>query len=53
MTATRGENITTIDRAHLAQQLQVEQPRFVETHPCSQALFERAQKSLLAGVPMS
>jgi len=45
--------MTTIDRGHLAEQLEVEQQRFIETHPRSQALFERAQKSLLAGVPMS
>jgi glutamate-1-semialdehyde 2,1-aminomutase len=45
--------MTTIDRRHLAQQLEIEQQRFVEAHPRSRELFERAQKSLLAGVPMS
>ncbi len=45
--------MTTIDRARLAQQLELEQQRFVDTHPRSHELFERAQKSLLAGVPMS
>jgi glutamate-1-semialdehyde 2,1-aminomutase len=45
--------VSAIDRGRLAQQLELEQERFVETHPKSQALFERAQKSLLAGVPMS
>jgi glutamate-1-semialdehyde 2,1-aminomutase len=43
----------TVDRGHLAEQLEVEQRRFIDTHPRSQELFERAKKSLLAGVPMS
>jgi glutamate-1-semialdehyde 2,1-aminomutase len=45
--------MATIDRMQLVRQLEVEQRRFTDTHPQSQALFERAQKSLLAGVPMS
>jgi glutamate-1-semialdehyde 2,1-aminomutase len=45
--------MTTIDRARLARQLELEQQRFVDTHPKSHGLFRRAQKSLLAGVPMS
>ncbi len=45
--------MTNIDRAHLARQLAVEQQRFIATHPQSHELFRRAQKSLLAGVPMS
>jgi glutamate-1-semialdehyde 2,1-aminomutase len=45
--------MATIDRAKLARQLEAEQRRFVEAHPRSRELFERAQKSLLAGVPMS
>ncbi|MFN8595380.1 MAG: aspartate aminotransferase family protein [Anaerolineae bacterium] len=45
--------MATIDRGRLKQQLAVEDQRFVATHPQSQALFERAKKSLLAGVPMS
>jgi glutamate-1-semialdehyde 2,1-aminomutase len=45
--------MTTIDRNRLQQQLELEQKRFVDTHPHSRELFERAQKSLLAGVPMS
>jgi len=45
--------MTTIDRGQLAHQLEVEQRQFIETHPRSKELFERAQKSLLAGVPMS
>ena len=30
-----------------------EQKKFIAEHPKSKALFERAQKSLLAGVPMN
>jgi glutamate-1-semialdehyde 2,1-aminomutase len=43
----------TIDRSRLAEQLELEQQRFIDTHPLSHRLFRRAQKSLLAGVPMS
>jgi glutamate-1-semialdehyde 2,1-aminomutase len=42
-----------IDRGRLAALLEAEESRFVETHPRSRALFERAQKSLLGGVPMN
>lgn len=45
--------MTSIDRNHLYQQLAAEEQRFVETHPRSRELFERAKRSLLAGVPMS
>jgi glutamate-1-semialdehyde 2,1-aminomutase len=45
--------MTAIDRARLKRLLADEEQRFVETHPRSKELFERAQKSLLAGVPMS
>ncbi len=45
--------MTIIDRSHLRRQLDHEHRRFVDTHPRSKELFERAQKSLLAGVPMS
>jgi glutamate-1-semialdehyde 2,1-aminomutase len=43
----------TIDRARLQSLMQREQKRFVDERPKSQALFERARKSLLAGVPMN
>jgi glutamate-1-semialdehyde 2,1-aminomutase len=43
----------TIDRSRLRQQLAVEEQFFVDQHPQSRQLFERAKKSLLAGVPMS
>jgi glutamate-1-semialdehyde 2,1-aminomutase len=42
-----------IDRARLASLMQREQKKFVEERPKSKALFERARKSLLAGVPMN
>ena len=45
--------MATIDRTRLQQQLAVEGQRFIDTHPRSQELFERAKKSLMAGVPMS
>ncbi len=42
-----------IDRAHLQSLMQREQKKFVDERPKSKALFERARKSLLAGVPMN
>jgi glutamate-1-semialdehyde 2,1-aminomutase len=42
-----------IDRARLNKLLADEQTRFVETHPRSRALFERAKSSLFEGVPMN
>jgi glutamate-1-semialdehyde 2,1-aminomutase len=41
------------DRTRLASLMQREQQRFVNDHPKSKALFERAGKSLLGGVPMN
>ena len=41
-----------IDRGRLAELLVAEERRFVETHPRSAALAERADGPLLAGVPM-
>ena len=41
-----------IDRTRLHDLLIAEAARFVATHPRSQELFTRAQRSLLAGVPM-
>src|ERR1700726_196950 len=43
----------TIDRTRLQSLMQREQEKFVEQRPKSKALFERARKSLLAGVPMN
>ena len=42
-----------IDRARLKSLMQREQQRFVTERPKSKALFERAGKSLLGGVPMN
>ncbi len=41
-----------IDRARVEAALAAETRRFAAGHPRSRALFERAQRSLLAGVPM-
>ncbi len=43
----------TIDRSRLQSLMQREQKKFVDEHPKSKALFDRARKSLLAGVPMN
>jgi glutamate-1-semialdehyde 2,1-aminomutase len=45
--------MTTVDRARLQTLMQREQKKFVDERPKSEALFERARKSLLAGVPMN
>jgi glutamate-1-semialdehyde 2,1-aminomutase len=42
-----------MDRARLQSLMQREQARFVNDRPKSKALFERAGKSLLGGVPMN
>jgi glutamate-1-semialdehyde 2,1-aminomutase len=43
----------TIDRSRLASLMQREQKKFIDERPKSKALFDRARKSLLAGVPMN
>jgi len=45
--------IRSIARARLAALMQREEKRFVADRPKSAALFERAKKSLLGGVPMN
>ena len=45
--------MSSIDRTRLESLMQREQKRFVDEHPKSKALFERARKSLLGGVPMN
>ena len=45
--------MTAIDRQRLKSLMQREQQRFVNERPKSKALFERAGKSLLGGVPMN
>ena len=43
----------SLSRSRLASLMQREQKKFVDERPKSKALFERAGKSLLAGVPMN
>src|ERR1700690_1100592 len=43
----------SIDRSRLKSLMEREQQRFVKDRPKSKALFERAGKSLLGGVPMN
>ena len=43
----------SIDRTRLATLMRREQKKFSDERPKSKALFERAGKSLLAGVPMN
>jgi len=45
--------MTTIDRARLRKLHTRENQRFVAEHPQSAALYQRAQRSLLGGVPMN
>jgi glutamate-1-semialdehyde 2,1-aminomutase len=45
--------ITGLDRTRLEGVLAAEQGRFADAHPRSRALFERAEASLLGGVPMT
>jgi glutamate-1-semialdehyde 2,1-aminomutase len=42
-----------LDRSRLQSLMQREQKKFIDERPKSKALFERARKSLLAGVPMN
>lgn len=45
--------MTTIDRSRLKERLETEEARFIDAHPRSRELFERAGRSLLGGVPMN
>ena len=45
--------MNTISREKLRQTFEAEQQHFARTHPKSEALFHRARKSLLGGVPMN
>src|SRR5438445_9868939 len=45
--------MNSISRIRLQSLMQREQKRFVDERPKSKALFERARKSLLSGVPMN
>ncbi len=42
-----------IDRVHVQRVIAREEARFVRGHPRSRRLFERARKSMMAGVPMN
>jgi glutamate-1-semialdehyde 2,1-aminomutase len=45
--------VTTVDRAGLGELMARESAAFVDRHPRSRALHERAHRSLLGGVPMN
>ncbi len=45
--------MVAIERSKLRDLIEKEERRFVRAHPRSEALFQRAKKSLLAGVPMN
>ncbi len=51
--AVPGEDMQTIDRARLQTLTEREKQRFTRERPKSHALFQRAQRSLLGGVPMN
>lgn len=53
MTAETSKKTVAIDREKLTKLLAQEDQRFIEAHPKSRELFERAKKSLLNGVPMN
>jgi glutamate-1-semialdehyde 2,1-aminomutase len=53
MTSPTPAPHSPIDRVHLAALTAREEQRFVAEHPKSAALYERAQRSLLGGVPMN
>lgn len=45
--------MSSIDRDRLQSLMQSEQKKFIDERPKSKAMFERARKSLLGGVPMN
>jgi glutamate-1-semialdehyde 2,1-aminomutase len=53
MTSPTPAAHSAIDRARLATLMAREEQKFVAEHPKSAALYERAQRSLLGGVPMN
>ncbi|MFY9531414.1 MAG: aspartate aminotransferase family protein [Candidatus Acidiferrales bacterium] len=54
MQASQGvRKVKTIDRTRLQVLMAREERRFIEEHPKSKLLFERAKSSLLGGVPMN
>ncbi len=48
-----GIGTPTVDRARLASLTAEEERRFIDRHPRSAAEFDRAKRTLLAGVPMN
>lgn len=53
MSTAAPSPLKSIDRSRLASLMARESAAFVSSHPRSAALYDRAQKSLLAGVPMN
>lgn len=54
MNTAASQNVTRVlDRHRLGSLMQREQKKFLDERPKSRALFERAGKSLLGGVPMN
>ena len=49
----RGLSLAGFDRSRIEELLETEETKFMEERPKSRAMFERARKSLLAGVPMN
>jgi glutamate-1-semialdehyde 2,1-aminomutase len=49
----RYEKMITVDRSKIRKLMEREEKNFVETHPKSKAIFDRAKSSLLVGVPMN
>lgn len=50
---SKSQTITSIDRMWLKQLIKSETERFADEHPQSLALFERAKKHFVSGVPMN
>src|SRR5580693_3605333 len=53
MTAPKRKSHMTIDRSRLHTLMSREEEKFINERPLSAALYARAQKSLLGGVPMN
>lgn len=45
--------MTIVDRSRLSSLMEGEQNKFISSHPRSKAMFERARRSMLGGVPMN
>ena len=53
MSNRRDSEVIQVDRKRIKELMAEEEETFVESHPKSKALFAKAKKSLLAGVPMN